>query len=266
MVLALLPPFLHLTTPPSGLAGSHQKSNASLSLALLSSLLASPSVPSSFAHFPRIPKTGSLPPAIKDGLERARWPGRCQLVREPKEGRRWWLDGAHTVESLEGCGLWFWDEVKKETKGKRFVSILLFVLLFGKGHSGVVLAWSSAKKAQLPTLTNCRVLPSLLFAFLFFLLFALVIRRLDILIECSSSTALTVVLLKVSLLPSSPKRPLTAPWMLDKVPSLPSPRVETCSLTKSSFAPIQRMLPVNRKEASSALDISWYSWCRFEFV
>ena len=51
-----------------------------------------------------------LPHQIIEGLQDARWPGRCQIVedRQPRrKGTRWFLDGAHTVESLLCCGEWF---------------------------------------------------------------------------------------------------------------------------------------------------------------
>lgn len=48
------------------------------------------------------------------GLENARWPGRCQQVVDPirdgsaRKGRTtWYLDGAHTVESLKACAEWY---------------------------------------------------------------------------------------------------------------------------------------------------------------
>lgn len=48
----------------------------------------------------------------KDGLERTRWPGRCQVVEDGKvdggePSLKWYLDGAHTVESVECCGEWY---------------------------------------------------------------------------------------------------------------------------------------------------------------
>lgn len=51
-----------------------------------------------------------LPPVWVKALESARWPGRCQAVNDPNEGyesTRWFLDGAHTVESLDCCVQWF---------------------------------------------------------------------------------------------------------------------------------------------------------------
>lgn len=39
------------------------------------------------------------------GLENATWPGRCQIL--PQGKATWFLDGAHTVESLALAGSWF---------------------------------------------------------------------------------------------------------------------------------------------------------------
>lgn len=42
------------------------------------------------------------------GLKETRWPGRCQIALDQQVERvKWFLDGAHTVESLECCGDWF---------------------------------------------------------------------------------------------------------------------------------------------------------------
>jgi len=50
----------------------------------------------------------TLPGTFIEGLKAARWPGRCQTVSDPNfPPIMWFLDGAHTVESLE-CSLeWF---------------------------------------------------------------------------------------------------------------------------------------------------------------
>lgn len=75
-------------------------------------------MPPSLAHLDPPALKGTLEPATAEGLESARWPGRCQLVEIGSE--RWHLDGAHTVESLGVCGEWFWNQAP--SKGaKRFV-------------------------------------------------------------------------------------------------------------------------------------------------
>lgn len=59
-------------------------------------------------------RTGSLfgesdlPQSFKRGLATTKWPGRCQTIVDPtRPGVTWYLDGAHTVESLECCMQWF---------------------------------------------------------------------------------------------------------------------------------------------------------------
>lgn len=44
------------------------------------------------------------------GLENCFWPGRCQLIEF--QNQRFFLDGAHTVESVNICIDWFEDKVK----------------------------------------------------------------------------------------------------------------------------------------------------------
>ena len=49
-----------------------------------------------------------LPESFERGLATAKWPGRCQTIIDPtRAGVTWYLDGAHTVESLECCMQWF---------------------------------------------------------------------------------------------------------------------------------------------------------------
>lgn len=122
---------------PSGLAGIHQRSNASLAVALVQSFLASDRCPPAFSTIastfatqaraepaaqadpaealPTLPADlvapNPLPEPYVSALEQTRWPGRCQLSPDPKDGRiKWYLDGAHTVESLKCCGEWFAEE------------------------------------------------------------------------------------------------------------------------------------------------------------
>jgi folylpolyglutamate synthase len=50
----------------------------------------------------------TLPDTFIEGLKDARWPGRCQTVSDPNYSPIvWFLDGAHTAESLECCIEWF---------------------------------------------------------------------------------------------------------------------------------------------------------------
>lgn len=124
--------FVSTDSDCAGLAGSFQRSNASLAIALVQSFLVSPRCPPAFhslapsaappsasniSSLPSLPSSlvapTPLPSPIVSGLESARWPGRCQTEPDPLLGGdkvRWFLDGAHTVESLKCCGEWFRED------------------------------------------------------------------------------------------------------------------------------------------------------------
>ncbi|TRM67656.1 Mur ligase [Schizophyllum amplum] len=96
----VIPPLLPgLSSVKLGLAGSHQLQNASLATHLAHELLAAKGI---------IPRESELlsPPVVR-GLQNARWPGRCQTVKDPKHPVTWYLDGAHTLESLDCCMQWY---------------------------------------------------------------------------------------------------------------------------------------------------------------
>ncbi|KIY74166.1 FolC bifunctional protein [Cylindrobasidium torrendii FP15055 ss-10] len=77
-----------------GLAGEHQIQNANLAVHLAQTFLDSHA-------------TVELTPIIAAGLAETKWPGRCQTVVEPTSSKlTWYLDGAHTVESLDCCMQW----------------------------------------------------------------------------------------------------------------------------------------------------------------
>ncbi|KAF8812577.1 FolC bifunctional protein [Phlegmacium glaucopus] len=83
-----------------GLAGVHQVQNAALAVRLAKSFLQL-RTESSFDE-------SALPESFKHGLATTKWPGRCQTIVDPtRTGVTWYLDGAHTVESLECCMQWF---------------------------------------------------------------------------------------------------------------------------------------------------------------
>lgn len=49
---------------------------------------------------------------FKVGLLNVRWPGRCQTIRD--NGVDWYIDGAHTIESIKLASEWFAAEVNKQ--------------------------------------------------------------------------------------------------------------------------------------------------------
>ncbi|XP_006650967.2 folylpolyglutamate synthase-like [Oryza brachyantha] len=102
-----------------GLHGEHQYLNAGLAIALASTWLEKQ------GHVDRIPlnQTDPLPDQFISGLSNASLQGRAQIVRDSQvssgEELVFYLDGAHSPESMEICARWF-SHVTKE--GRRVPS------------------------------------------------------------------------------------------------------------------------------------------------
>ncbi|XP_048775690.1 folylpolyglutamate synthase, mitochondrial-like isoform X3 [Ostrea edulis] len=67
-----------------------------------------------------------LPPTVIEGLKHCRWDGRNQTIKKP--GITYYLDGAHTLESVEQCIQWFKTVSSEESKqlSGRLVQVLVF--------------------------------------------------------------------------------------------------------------------------------------------
>jgi folylpolyglutamate synthase len=84
-----------------GLPGKHQYQNANLAVHLARKFLKQQA---------QIEPDTTLSEIYVNALQNAKWPGRCQTVPDPKyPDRTWFLDGAHTLESLDCCVEWFVD-------------------------------------------------------------------------------------------------------------------------------------------------------------
>lgn len=81
---------------------SVQRWNAALAIALVNSFL---NTQTTYADHGRFPKE------LLCGLESARLPGRCQLLRE--DPCEWYIDGAHTQDSLVVAGRWYAETAKR---------------------------------------------------------------------------------------------------------------------------------------------------------
>lgn len=90
-----------------GLQADFQKVNASLAVAIATEWLNK----QGYASAPDFDQK------IRRGLERVRWPGRCETRREP--GIRWCIDGGHTLESIELAGKWFASQLVTTTSASR---------------------------------------------------------------------------------------------------------------------------------------------------
>jgi folylpolyglutamate synthase len=94
-----------------GLAGDYQKSNASLALVMASQhlrKLGCLDVPDLI----KVPNA-TIPLEFRDGLKNISWAGRSDIRRDGRSNTTWFIDGAHTVESMQLSVNWFADEVQR---------------------------------------------------------------------------------------------------------------------------------------------------------
>lgn len=107
-----------LSTIPLGLAGDFQLSNASLAIRIASAHL------QSTGHTSPLPPSSELPAEFKAGLQKVRWPGRCEIRREMNIN--WHIDSGHTTESIQAAATWFASQIPPPTNAKKPARILLF--------------------------------------------------------------------------------------------------------------------------------------------
>ncbi|KAJ1911921.1 Folylpolyglutamate synthetase, partial [Tieghemiomyces parasiticus] len=138
--LSWLIPNLAYRTIPLGIQGAHQALNAQLAAALTThwvrgSSLRHPAVERALAE---LTSAGpQIPPFIAEGITEARWPGRSQVVREPESNLTWYLDGAHTKESMEACATWFTATALAEPP---VPTVLIFNCSRGRASGGMLQA------------------------------------------------------------------------------------------------------------------------------
>lgn len=89
-----------------GLAADFQKTNASLAIAIAAAHLRA----LGHADIPHDTTTAVLPVPFIAGLEQVRWPGRCETRHE--RNITWYIDGGHTLESIEVAAKWFASQVQ----------------------------------------------------------------------------------------------------------------------------------------------------------
>jgi len=109
-----------------GLPGKHQYQNANLAVHLARRFLQAEA---------QIEPDDSLSAAYIEALREAKWPGRCQTVSDPKyPNHTWFLDGAHTLESLDCCVEWFVDPMAglRADESLRPTRILIFNCTSGR--------------------------------------------------------------------------------------------------------------------------------------
>ncbi|SCU95944.1 LAMI_0F04522g1_1 [Lachancea mirantina] len=100
--LSVVPIFNELKNVKLGIAGDFQIKNASLSVALAHEHLSRLNI---LQEPLELSEDAKLPQKFIEGLQNTEWSGRCQTV---KDGQiTWYIDGAHTKESIEAASGWF---------------------------------------------------------------------------------------------------------------------------------------------------------------
>ncbi|ANM65303.1 DHFS-FPGS homolog D [Arabidopsis thaliana] len=109
-----------------GLQGEHQYLNAGLAVALCSTFLKEIGIEDKNG----LDQTNGLPEKFISGLSNAYLMGRAMIVPDSElpEEIVYYLDGAHSPESMEACAIWFSKQIKQnqERNQKRSEQILLF--------------------------------------------------------------------------------------------------------------------------------------------
>ncbi|KAF8382641.1 hypothetical protein PRIPAC_71783 [Pristionchus pacificus] len=97
--------------PRVGIDGEHQKTNLALALQLARAWLRKerPEVERQLWRDEKTPwcpgAAFAVPPQWAEAIGRCHWPGRSQILE--RGARRFFLDGAHTVKSMQSCVEWF---------------------------------------------------------------------------------------------------------------------------------------------------------------
>ena len=107
-----------------GLHGEFQKVNASLAIAISASFLNR----LGYAGVPHpLDIASALPPEFVTGLETVHLGGRCEIRPDKRTpDLTWYIDGGHTLESIEMAGRWFADIASASKPSERSTKILVF--------------------------------------------------------------------------------------------------------------------------------------------
>ncbi|KAH0839913.1 FolC bifunctional protein [Lanmaoa asiatica] len=112
------------------LSGRHQLLNASLAVELARTFISKNDESSC---------PDPIPEDFVAGLENTKWPGRCQTVLDPNySSTTWYLDGAHTDESLKCCVEWFADPSISEPTADARQPLRVLIFNCTNGRSGEV--------------------------------------------------------------------------------------------------------------------------------
>lgn len=55
-----------------------------------------------------------MPDSFVKGLQLTKWAGRAEVIHDPSGRLSFYIDGAHSPESMEACANWFCSRIKHE--------------------------------------------------------------------------------------------------------------------------------------------------------
>lgn len=120
-----------------GMRGNYQRVNAGLAVALASTWLKQrrgEPLEQGF-DFKKV-----LEPAIREGLQNAFWPARSHLMEDMDHHTRFYIDGAHTLRSLEVCAEWFSEMVahKQQARSPANKRVLIFTIHHERNVASII--------------------------------------------------------------------------------------------------------------------------------
>ncbi|RKP33466.1 Mur ligase [Dimargaris cristalligena] len=128
---------------PMTMEGVHQKENAQLAAQLVTTWIrdAPPARTFNQALLDRVDPDTGLPQYVVSSVTRTQWPGRSQIIRDDAHNLKWFIDGAHTRESIEACCRWYEGCVEQpagEDHQPRPALVLLFNCTGGRAGEAML--------------------------------------------------------------------------------------------------------------------------------
>ncbi|KAG0584413.1 hypothetical protein M758_3G207800 [Ceratodon purpureus] len=101
-----------------GLGGEHQRINAALAVALCKQWVMTRAPSEQTSGLQKVLSSGRLPDSFVKGLQLTKWAGRAEVIHDPSGRLSFYLDGAHSPESMEACANWFCSTINSEEDPK----------------------------------------------------------------------------------------------------------------------------------------------------
>lgn len=115
-----------------GMRGDYQRINAGLAVALAGTWLQRHRGQPFSTEFLSQP----LEDVVRIGLEKAFWPARAHVLADPAHHTTFYIDGAHTMKSLEVCAAWFTQMMT--TPGAKSKRALVFTIHYERNVASII--------------------------------------------------------------------------------------------------------------------------------